>query len=233
MSSDRRFEYDKGPDLEAAESTTGTDSDGDDEGNRDEPAESDRRVAIVAGWKAGTVAGVSAFAVCFAVIYQIVGSMYAMGAYSGGETDPSRVVIAGLTSLASHGVTIEEGGEPIEAAVRYAASAGLTSHVTALVPPVILAVAGFLLVRYVHLRTRRVAGLALGSLVGSYVVLMTGLSMIARWTPERTANGTDEAATIAAATDLGAVLSIGTTALVFVAVGAAVAGLPRLLAVDR
>lgn len=229
MSSDRRFEYETGPELETERDA----AERDERTREDEQSEADdgRPVAVVAPWKGGTVAGVSAFGVMFAAFYQLISAFSATGGYSQGDTGPSDWVAASLASLANHGVTILQDGEPMEGFATL--TLGLTPYVTGIVPAVILAVAGYLLVRYVRLESRRDAGLALGSLVASYVVLTGSLSLIARWTPEQGSGATQETTTISAAADFGAIVAIGGTALVFAAIGAGVAALPQLLTARR
>ncbi|MXV61510.1 hypothetical protein GS429_05410 [Natronorubrum sp. JWXQ-INN-674] len=235
MSSNRRFEYDKGPRPDAEQPGDENERDADEgegdgnENNGGGPTDSNRRVAAVEPWLAGLVSGVSAFAVVFAAAYQLAATMTATGGFAGVEDGPSRWVLAGLASLASHGVPIELDGEPIEGGFGSPYTAGLASDVTALIPVAVLLVTGYLLVRYVSLETSRDGALALGSLVTSYVVLAVGLSMITSWSPNEEAGANGEAETIAAATDLSMVVSVTGTALVFVLVGAAVAALPRLL----
>ncbi|WP_226004748.1 hypothetical protein [Natrinema salinisoli] len=227
MSSDRRFEYEKGPDLEDEEPITERDDDGDeDEPAGDAPRRGRTRFAVPP-WKAGAISGASAFAVVLAATYQLVGAMFAGGMFSGVEEQPSRLVVTGLVTLGSHGATLEQDEEVIRGAFGFIR--GLTSHVSALVPIVVLVVAGYLLVRYVRLETRQEAGLALGSLVLCYVLPTAALAAIARWTPEDT-GGAQEAETIAVATDLSLVATIGGTALTFVVIGAGIAAVPRLLA---
>lgn len=230
MSRDRRFEYDKGPTLED-ERETAAESDEPDEDDRNEPVRGARPVATVAPWKGGIAAGVSAFGVMVAAFYQLVSALGATGAYSQDGNGPSDWVMTGLTALANHGVAIQRDGEPIEGIGTF--SFGLTPYVTGLVPAVILTITGYLLVRYVRLETRREAGLALGSLVASYVVPTIGLATITRWTPEQGADAAQEMTTIAAATGVGAVSAVASTALVFAAIGAGVAALPQLLPADR
>ncbi len=66
MSSNRRFECDKGPDLEESDQHDG---DGDADEGATEPAESGRPTGIaVAPWNGGLVAGVSAFAAMGAAV---------------------------------------------------------------------------------------------------------------------------------------------------------------------
>lgn len=231
MPSERQFEYEKGPRLEDEQATTTNDGgDVDDDGSDTAPRRV-RNQLVVRPWKAGAVVGVSAFVVVFTVLYQLVGAMFAGGVFDGGETRPSRLAITGLVTLANHGVTLERRGETIQGAFGFIR--GLTSHVAALVPTVVLLAAGYLVVRYAHLETRREAGLALGSLVGCYVILMVGLSMTAEWSPDRDAGINEEVPTVTASTDFGTVVSIGTTAIVFVTIGAAVAALPKVVAARR
>ncbi|WP_408956695.1 hypothetical protein [Natrinema sp. 74] len=175
------------------------------------------------------MAGTSAFAVCLAVLYQLAASMDAVGRFGSGENGPSRFVIAGLTDLVNHGVVLERGGEPIEIGVGSSNSAGFSSHVTALVLPLVLAAAGYLLVRSVRLETRREARLAIGSLVACYAVLTAGLATVARWTPQ-VADSEPNAEAIGAPIDFGTLLTISRTAFTFAVIGAVVAALPRLLA---
>lgn len=232
MSSDRRFEYDKGPDLEDEAPTAESDGDGDGDSEGEEnPADATRRRrtrVVVPPWKAGAVSGVSAFVVVLAATYQLVGAMFAGGMFGGAEDQPSRWVVTGLVTLGSHGASIEHGDEPIRGAFRFVG--GLTSHISALVPVVVLALAGYLLVRTVRLETRRDAGLAFGSLILCYVVPTAALVAIARWTPEVDGNSAQEAETIAVAMEPSLLVAIGGTALTFAAVGAGIAALPRLLA---
>ncbi|WP_254762493.1 hypothetical protein [Natrinema marinum] len=227
MSSDRRFEYDKGPRLEDERESDEDDADDECE---EEPTDTryprQRRLAVPP-WKAGAVSGIGAFVTVVAVTYQLVGAMFAGGLFSGMEDRPSRVVITGLIALGSHGAPIERGEEAIQGA--YGVIRGLTTNVTALVPAVVLLIAGYLLVRSVRLETRREAGLALGSLLLSYVVLTAGLATIGRWTP----TGDRETETIAVAIEPSLFAAIGGTAVVFTAIGAGVAAVPRLLAAER
>ncbi|WP_254521669.1 hypothetical protein [Natrinema caseinilyticum] len=228
MSSERRFEYEKGPRLEDERETDESDSEAVGDDGSDDGPHRERHQLVVRPWKAGAVAGVGAFTVVFAVLYQLAGAMVAGGAFGGSQDRPSRWVMTGLITLGNHGVTIEHGGETIRGGFGYVR--GLTSHVGALVPIAVLLAAGYLLVRYVRLETRREAGLAIGSLIGSYIILVTGLSTIARWTPPQALETTEEVQTVAAGTDLGTIVSVGTTAIVFVTIGAAVAALPQLVA---
>ncbi|ELY65743.1 hypothetical protein [Natrinema versiforme] len=227
MSTDRRFEYDKGPSLEDEEPA---DSDPNAHDEPPEPDESGRATIDVAPWKGGAVAGTSAFTVMVAAFYQLVSGFTAMGGYGGSDGGPGAIVMTSLSASANHGVRILQDGEPIDEFLTL--RMGFVPSVTGLVPAVVLAVAGYLLVRYVRLETRRAAGLAVGTLVASYVVLLTGLTTIAEWTPDGEA-ATADAPTIAAATDLGTVVTIGTTTVAFVAVGAAVAAVPRLAGTTR
>lgn len=220
MSSNRRFEYEKGPTLEDEDPIIESDSDDDED---ESPDRRDGRRLVAAPWKAGSVAGVGAFAIVFAVTYQLVGAMFAGGMFAGVEDRPSRWVVTGLVTLGSHGATIDRGGEAIGGA--FGIIRGLTTHVTALVPVVVLAIAGYLLVRYVRLETRREAAVALGSLSLSYLALAVVLSVLARWTPGEGA----DAETIRVSTDAAMLLTTTGTVVAFVAVGAAVAALPRLL----
>ncbi|QLG49871.1 hypothetical protein [Natrinema halophilum] len=231
MSSERRFEYEKGPSLTNEQETDDSDSEDGVDGDPDDTNQRERTRLVVQPWKAGTVSGVSAFVVVFTVLYNFVGAMVAGGLFNGPENKPSRWVVTGLMTLGNHGVTIEQGEETIQGA--FGLGRGLTSHVTALVPVVVLLTAGYLLVRHVRLETRREVGFALGSLVMSYIILLIGLAMTAQWTPEQASSTTEGGATIAAATDLGTVVSVGTTALVFVAIGATVAALPQIRAAKR
>lgn len=229
MSSERRFEYDKGPDLEDEEPAAENDTDGDGSDPVDAPPRG-RTQLPVPPWKAGAVSGASAFAVVFAVTYQLVGAMFAGGLFGGAEDQPSRWVTTGLVMLGSHGATIEHGEETIRGAFGFVR--GLTSHVSALVPIVVLVVAGYLLVRSVRLETRQDAGLALGSLIACYIVPTAALAALARWTPETSPNSAQEAETIAIATDLSLIVAIGGTTITFVAIGAAIAAVPGLLAAE-
>ena len=232
MSSGRRLEYEKGPRLEDdgesdAESPENERAESD---SGDEPEPAGRPRANVPPWAAGLVSGTGAFAVVFAVFYQVVAAMAATGRFGGAETEPSRTVLAGLLSLANHGAVIELNGEPIETGMRTAFTVGLASHITALIPMIVLVVGGYLLVRHVRLETRREAGIAIGTCIASYVALTVVLAATSEWAPEEApANGGPE--TIAVATDVTTVVAVSRTALVFVLLGAAVAALPRLLEV--
>lgn len=228
MSSDRRFEYDTGPRVEDGLDGETDAADGPDDGNGDGdgPTETDGSAGIVASAAAGIGWGAGAFAVVFAAIYQVTAARLAMGGFISAETDVSQLGLTGVTMLASHGGTIEVDGEPIEGAAPATYTAGLVNDITALLPAVVLVVAGSLLVRYVALETGLEAVLGLGGLVAGYVALGLVLAPIASWTPEE---GPD-AETIAVAADLGTALGVARTALVFALVGAAIAALPRLLA---
>lgn len=227
MSSDRRFEYEKGPRLDDERESAENDGERADEAESTDPKGNERAMVTVVPWKAGAVAGASAFAVVFAVLYRLAAAMDAAGAF-GVENKPSRIVIAGLLDLANHGVMIEQGGEPISRVFR--ATGGLASHVTPLIPVVVLIATGYLLVRYVRLETRREAGLAVGSLVLCYAVPTAGLAAIARWTPEASGRAGQEAEPIAVAMGPSLFVAVGGTALVFAAIGAGVAALPQLTA---
>ncbi|SEW26943.1 hypothetical protein [Natrinema salifodinae] len=230
MSSNRRFEYDKGPSLEderpSAEDEGEADrNDGGNGTDGDGPTGSERPIAAVAPWKAGAVAGAGAFAIAVGVLYHLVATMDAVGRY--GQAGPGRLVMTGLSTLANHGATIERGGEPIETAIA-ATGIGLATQLTALVPAVVLLAAGYLLGRHVRLETRRDGALAVGALVLTYTASTVALGAIARWTPGDPSRP-DQAETIAAALDLATVVSIGRTALVFAGIGGIVATLPQLL----
>ncbi|ELY78817.1 hypothetical protein [Natrinema pallidum] len=223
MSQNRRFEYDKGPRLE--DDTTPPESDDDaDADERPAPDAGDRRIAV-APWKAGSVAGVSAFVIVFAAFYQLITAYAATGSYGQGDSGPSNWVIAGLTTLANHGAAIQQGGEPIDGIGMY--PVGLVPSVSALIPAVVLLAAGYFLVRYVALETRREAGVAVGAFLVSYVVLAVGLAVLAQWTPGTGTEGMEEGA-ITAATDLSLIVTVGGTVLTFALLGAGVAALPRL-----
>lgn len=227
MSSERRFEYDKGPRL--ADETERA-SDGDDDGI-DAEADGDpepssavapRSTIVVSPWKVGLCLGVSAFATVFAVCYQLASGL------ASGDAPPGRWVLSCFTMLGSHGATIEEGGEPIRAISGQYLS--LVSHVSVLVPIAVLALAGYLLVRYVRLETPRDVGLAVGSLVSSYVVPTLALAQFATWTPEEAAaGGSADAATVVVPLDVSLVLTVAVATLVFAGLGGAIAGFPRLL----
>lgn len=229
MSGERRLEYDKGPSLEQDEPAGDADDRGSDEDgeNRDDPASAGRRVVICPSWMAGLVSGAGAFAAVFAVTYQLARAMTAAGSFSGAENDPSQWAITGITMLGSHGGSIEEGGEPIDV---FVPQGFFTSHVSALVPVVVLAIAGYLLVRHVRLETRVDGAVAFGAMALSYVVLAVALARVATWSPQESVTGTgDDAAVIAVATDASLVVSTGVTVLVFATLGAAIAAIPRLL----
>ncbi|WP_226482116.1 hypothetical protein [Natrinema amylolyticum] len=228
MSSNQQYET--GPSLED-EREFDESEDGGDGGNGrngDDPTDVPRRrrrKLTVSPWKAGLVSGASALAVVYAVAYHLVSVLIATSG-TGAEDEPSRWILAGFVTLGSHGAPIEQSGEPIGFAFRM--DQGFISHVTALVPVVVLLVAGYLLVRSVRLETRADAGLALGSFGLSYLAVAIALSLLATWTPE----GTDPEP-IAVPTDASLLLTIGGTVVFFVAIGAAVAAVPRLLADDR
>ncbi|WP_137291109.1 hypothetical protein [Natronorubrum halophilum] len=231
MSSNRRFEYDKGPRIEDEQEADESerDADGSETDGQSESPDRNRPHVAVPPWKAGIVSGVSAFAVVFAATYQLAASMDATGAFAGLEDGPSRWVLAGLTSLASHGAAIELDGEPIEGVFGSPYTPGLASDVSALIPVAVLLVAGYLLVRYVSLETVREGALAVGSMVASYVVLAVGLAMVTSWTPPADDDTGDGPETISIATDLDTVVAVSRTALVFVLIGAAIAAVPRVL----
>ncbi|WP_265109339.1 hypothetical protein [Halosolutus halophilus] len=230
MSSEPHLEYDKGPPLDDG---TETENESDRTGTDDEPeppdvGETQQPTATAPPWVAGLCSGAGAFVVVFAVIYQLTSSMFAAGTFARMEQEPNRWAIAGLSTLGSHGATIEQGGEQVQAG--FATYAGLTSHVTTLVPVVVLALAGYLLVRYARLETRADAGQAIGSMGLAYLVLATGLAQIARWTPEEERVGTTgDPNQIAVPVDAGTVLTLAVTVFVFAGLGAAIAALPRLL----
>ncbi|WP_222915720.1 hypothetical protein [Natrinema sp. SYSU A 869] len=222
MSSNQQYET--GPSLEDEREF----DESEDGGDGDDPTDvlrRRRRKLAVSPWKAGLASGASALAVVYAVAYHLVSVLIATSG-TGAEDEPSRWILAGLVTLGSHGAPIEQGGEPIGFAFRM--DQGFISHVTALVPVVVLLVAGYLLVRSVRLETRTDAGLALGSFGLSYLAVAIALSLIATWTPE----GTDPEP-ITVPTDASLLLTIGGTVVFFVAIGAAVAAVPRLLADDR
>ncbi|QSX00676.1 hypothetical protein [Haloterrigena alkaliphila] len=221
MSSDRRFEYEKGPRLEEVNSSGESESDDGADGGADERA---RSVGPIPAVLAGFGAGATAFATVLAVLYQLVASMDAAGYFSSGEAEPGRWVMTRLIGLANHGATLEVGGDPIESGISIRLTSRLVSHVTALIPAAVLLAAGYLLVRHVRLETRREIGLAVGSLVASYVALALVVAGTTEWTPEG-----DDVETLAVATDVGTAVSITRTALVFVGIGAAIAALPRIL----
>ncbi|MFC6766397.1 hypothetical protein [Natrinema soli] len=224
MSSNQQYET--GPSLEDEREFDESEDDGDggdDNDPTDVPGRRWRRLTVPP-WKAGIASGVSAFAVVYAVAYHFVTVLIATSG-TGAEDEPSRWVLAGLVTLGSHGAPIEQGGESIGFGFRM--GQGFISHVTALVPVVVLLVTGYLLVRYVRLETRTDAGLALGSFGLSYLAIAVGLSLIATWTPE----GADPEP-ITVPTDASLLLTIGGTVVFFVAIGAAVAAVPRLLADD-
>lgn len=233
MSGDRRLEFDKGPSLEDEEqdATEPTDADDEDAGQANPGDRGGRVVIDEAPWKAGVFSGVSAFAVTFLILYQLVESLFAAGTFTQVENEPGQWVIAGFTMLGSHGATLEEGGEPMQGAFAYVGS--LVSHVSALVPIVVLVVAGYLLVRYVRLETVTAAGQAVGTMVVSYVVLTVVLGLFATWSPEETDTGPtgtgNEPETLAVAVDGSVLFSTTSSALLFVTLGGAIAALPRLL----
>ncbi|WP_306054574.1 hypothetical protein [Natronococcus wangiae] len=230
MSGERRLEYDKGPALEDEErAPEGTgEPDVDERDERPEPTRDGRPTVAIAPWKAGSLLGAGTFVLVFAVTYQLVGAMFATGMFARAENEPSRWVIAGLTMLGSHGATIEENGEPIRGA--YAPTGLLASHVSALLPVVAFALAGCLLVRYVRLETAKDAGIALGAAVASYVILSAVLALLSTWAPEEPEFAPEaDPNVIAVAVDGSLFLSTGSTAALFVALGAAIAAVPRLL----
>jgi hypothetical protein len=233
MSSERRLEYDKGPSLEddPVEPTERTESEGENADSRNPTGRGERVLVAVAPWKAGPVAGVGAFVAVYVVMYQLASSMIAGGTFARAENEPSQWVIAGMTMLGSHGAPIEEGGEQVQGA--YASMGMLASHVSALIPLVALVVVGYLLVRYVRFETAADAGLAIGTTAVAYVVPTVVLGLFSRWSPAETepapGETNPEPETLAIAVDASTVISTTLSVALFVAIGAALAALPRLL----
>ncbi|MFC4439798.1 MULTISPECIES: hypothetical protein [Natrialbaceae] len=229
MSGERRLEYDRGPSLEDEPADSAEADEPADEGReREERTDDGGLQFVVAPWKAGALFGASAFAVVFAVIYQLTGSRLAAGFGSLAENEPSQWALAGVSMLASHGGTIEYGGEPIQLGRQPAGV--LTSDTTALVPVVVFVLAGYLLVRYVRLETSRDAGLAIGVTIASYVALATALARLATWAPEEGEFAPEaDPDVVAVAVDGSLLFSMGSSVILFVTLGAAVAALPRLL----
>ncbi|MFC4540680.1 hypothetical protein ACFO5R_01910 [Halosolutus amylolyticus] len=234
MSSESHLEYDTGPPLDDESDTeSGSDrTETDAEPESPDDGETRQPSTTVSPWVAGLCSGAGAFAIVFAVIYHLVGSMFAAGAFARMEEEPSQVAIAGLSTLGSHGASIEQGGEQIQSG--FATYTGLTSHVTTLIPIIVLALSGYLLVRYVRLETRAEAGQVIGSMGAAYVALAMGLAQVATWTPEDEPVGaTGDASQIAVPVDAGTVLTLAVTVFVFAGIGAAIAALPRWLERDR
>ncbi|MFU8867992.1 hypothetical protein [Natronococcus sp.] len=232
MSTERRLEYDKGPSLddESPEADPDDGNGGDDDPERS--VERGRRPTVEAPpWAVGAASGLGAFAAVFLVSYQLAGSMFGTGLFAQVENEPSRWVISSFTMLGSHGATIVEGEEAARGL--YAPTGMFASHVSALVPLVVLGLVGYLLVRYVRLETPRCAGIFVGTLTASYVVPLVALGSVTRWAPEERdpaageVGGQPEALSIAV--DASMVLSTTLSVALFVSLGAAVAALPRLL----
>ena len=234
---DRQLEYDKGPEYDtgpaADEQENGTDSDdasssGDDPG-RGEPGlvESASRSSRI-----GLGFGVGSFVAVYAVLYHVIGSMFAAGLFTGGDQEPSRWVITGISMLVSHGATMLNGEEPVQTG--YSIYTSLSSHLTALVPVVVLSIAGYLLVRTLReasieemIRNSAIAGTIC---TASYVVLSVVLATISIWDLEESdteitsvAPGANEAETIAVAVDSSLVLTTAGTVLTFTLLGGTVA----------
>ncbi|MDJ1432639.1 hypothetical protein [Halostagnicola sp. A-GB9-2] len=110
----------------------------------------------------------------------------------------------------------------------------LTSHVTALVPIVVLSTAGFLLVqtlREARLKETAKSGAIAGTFfVSSYVLLSVVLAEISTWIPEEEGTGTatggagaEESEAIAVAVDSSLVLTTVGTVLSIALIGGAIA----------
>lgn len=178
------------------------------------------------------MSGPVAFALSALLSAQLAAAMFASGMFAQAENEPSQWVIAAFTLLGSHGAGLEQGGEPIQGA--YAPTGLITSHVSALVPVVVLATTGYLLVRYVRLETLADAGQLFGTLTASYVALAVAVGAVAQWSPADGEPDPGEVGpdpeTLSVAVDLSSVLSVTATVVLFVVLGAAIAALPRLLA---
>jgi hypothetical protein len=233
MSTERRLEYDKGPSLE--DESQGSDRrDGPDDGDDDpdRSIERGRRPPVEAPpWAVGAASGLGAFAAVFLVSYQLAGSLFGTGLFAQVENEPSRWVVSSFTMLGSHGAVIVEGEEAARGL--YAPMGMFASHVTALVPLLVLGLVGYLLARYVRLETARSAGVLVGTLTATYVVPLVALGTVTRWAPEESDPGAGEVGSepgmLSVAVDVSMVLSTTLSIALFVSLGAAVAALPRLL----
>ncbi|ELY59221.1 hypothetical protein C491_07766 [Natronococcus amylolyticus DSM 10524] len=228
MSTERRLEYDKGPSLE--------DEPGDDDPNDgDDPertAERSGRPTVEApAWAVGVASGVIAFAAVFLMSHQLAGSMFGTGLFTQVENEPSRWMMSSFTMLGSHGAVIVEGEEAAHGL--YAPMGMFASHVSALVPPLVLGVVGYLLARYVRLETLSDAGILVGTLTATYVVPLVALGTATQWVPEESDPAAGEVGAeqevLSIAVDVSMVVSTTLSVALFVSLGAAVAVLPRLL----
>lgn len=234
---DRQLEYDKGPEYDTGpavdEQEDGTDSD-DASSSDDDPGrgESELVESAVRSSRVGLGFGVSSFVAVYAVSYQLIGTMFSGGLFAGGEQEPSRAVIAGLSMLGSQGATFMEGEEQIR--MGFGVYGNITSHLTALVPVVALSIAGYLLVR--TLREASLEETIRNSVIGgtvctvSYAVLSIILATVSVWDSEGEsggtasgAAGTGEAEAITVAVDSSLVLTTVGTVLTFTLFGGAVA----------
>ncbi|WP_394740917.1 hypothetical protein [Natronococcus roseus] len=228
MSTERRLEYDKGPSLED-EPRDDDPNDGDDPECAVE--RSGRPTVEAPAWAVGVASGVIAFAAVFLMSYQLAGSMFGTGLFAQVENEPSRWVMSSFTMLGSHGAVIVEGEEAARGL--YAPMGMFASHVSALVPPLVLGVVGYLLARYVRLETLRDAGILVGTLTATYVVPLVALGTVTQWVPEESDPDAGEVGAeqevLSVAVDVSMVISTTLSVALFVSLGAAVAVLPRLL----
>ncbi|AHG01171.1 hypothetical protein HALLA_18735 [Halostagnicola larsenii XH-48] len=234
---DRQLEYDKGPAYDTGpavdEQEDGTDSD-DASRSDDDPGRGESGLVESAGRssRVGLGFGVGSFVAVYAVLYHLIGTMFATGLFTAGEQEPSRWVITGISMLVSHGATMLNGEEPVQTG--YSIYTSLSSHLTALVPVVVLSIAGYLLVRTLWeasleetVRNSAIAGMVC---TASYVVLSVVLATISIWDLEGEsggtasgAAGTGEAEAITVAVDSSLVLTTAGTVLTFTLLGGAVA----------
>ncbi|WP_293032157.1 hypothetical protein [Natronococcus sp.] len=229
MSTKRRLEYDKGPSLED-ESPEDDPNDGD--GDPDRSVERDRRPTVEAPpWAVGAALGLGAFAAVFLASYQLAGSLFGTGLFAQVENEPSQWVISSFTMLGSHGAVIMEGEEAARGL--HAPMGMFASHVSALVPLLVLGLVGYLLARYVRLESLRSAGVLVGTLTATYVVPLVALGTVTQWAPEESDPAAGEVGSepemLSVAVDVSMVLSTTLSVALFVSIGAAVAALPRLL----
>ncbi|MDJ1432640.1 hypothetical protein [Halostagnicola sp. A-GB9-2] len=109
---DRQLEYDKGPAVDEQEDEVGS---GDASSGGDDPGRDGLALvgSVVRSSKVGLGFGVGSFVAVYAICYQLVGAMFSAGLFAGGDQEPSRWVVTGLTVLGSQGATIMNGEEPI------------------------------------------------------------------------------------------------------------------------
>lgn len=222
--------YDKGPPIDELENRTDSDASSSDGGpGRDG---SGLVESAIRSSRVGLGFGVGSFVAVYAVLYHVVGTMFATGLFAAGDQEPSRWVITGISMLGSQGATIVNGTEPLQTS--YSIYSSLSSHLTALVPVVVLSVVGYLLVRTLRetsleetVRNGVIAGTVC---TASYVVLSVVLALISVWNPEEAdteitgaAPGANELETITVAVDSSLVLTTAGTVLTFTLLGGAIA----------